>query len=69
MSGFDETQDLASDGVRTRQEAMIDAKHIEKLKKDIIQINSRNSGSIKDRNDGSGLPMGSSVKYELMLSE
>ena len=59
MSGFDETS-MASDGVRTKQEAIIDAKHIEKLKKDIIQINSRNSGSIKDRNDMvSGVPMGS----------
>ena len=51
MSGFDESE-FANDE-RTKQEAMIDAKHIEKLKKDLVQISSRN-GSVKASDEMKG---------------
>ena len=50
MSGFESFEDLASDGVRTKNEAEIDKLHIEKLKKDLVEINSR-KGSVQGRNE------------------
>ena len=44
MSGFEESFDeMASDGIRTKHEAEIDKKHIQRLKKDLVEINSRKS--------------------------